>query len=209
MEIFEAIETLRAMRHLKRDPVPPELVRRCLEAAIRAPSGGNRQPWRFLVITDPELKRQIGEWYQDGARQLFSTGYGMERDANGQVPAASLRMMKSANYLAEHMGDAPVLILACVEIQGRPSLLSGASIYPAIQNLMLAARALGLGTTLTTLHHRHEAEIKAVLGIPEEVATAALIPLGYPEGHFGSGPRQPLEQVAFTNHWGKPLGDAN
>lgn len=200
MSLFEAINTQRAIRRFASDPVPSELVTRVIEAAVRAPSGGNRQPWSFVVVRDAETKRRIGEYY----RQAWEAAYGGPKPGRGLSPA----VYRSASYLGSHMADAPVLILACIrrgQSGGHGPITRGASIYPAVQNLLLAARALGLGTALTTLHTRYEDEIKALLGIPDDVETAALIPLGYPgEGeHFGGSRRRPASEVTHYERWGQ------
>jgi nitroreductase len=197
VDLFDVMSTTRAMRRLKPDPVPDDLLRRCLEAATYAPSGSNRQPWRFLVIKDPELKRKIAEYYRAGGASHRAAAPAPER-SEGAPPSPG-------EHLAEHMGEVPVLILVCFYPGSAGGLFSGAHIYPAVQNLLLAARSLGLGATLTTLHHHHEPEIKHLLGIPEEVQTAALIPLGYPMGRFGKVERRPVEQVAFVDRWGNLL----
>jgi nitroreductase len=197
MEIFEAIYTLRAMRRLKSDPVPEELVWKVLGAATRAPSGGNLQPWRFVVVTDPAKKKKIGEWYLDG----WTKSYGPAREVMLANPAAA-RTFRSADHLANHIADVPVLIFATVLTNMASVSGAGPNIYPAVQNLMLAARALGLGTTLTTLHKTHEAEVRELLGIPEGVETMAMIPLGWPAGKFGTGPRRPVEEVTHWDAWG-------
>ena len=195
MDVFEAIGTQRAMRRLKPDPVSDEDLWTILDAAIKAPSGGNRQPWNFLVIRDPEIKRKIAEYYLDGWNRI----YGPFRDFALLDPATA-RTCNSADHLAE----VPVLILATVQRDGiAPGSPAGASVYPAVQNLMLAARALGLGATITTLHMEHEREVKELLGIPEGVDTMALIPIGWPKGRFGPPARQPVEQVTFWDRWGE------
>lgn len=197
MDLFEAIKTQRAMRRLKPDPVPDELVWEVLDAAVKAPSGGNRQPWNFIVIRDPATKAKIGEWYLDG----WNKSYGTLRDAAMSNPATA-RTFASAEHLANKLAEVPVLIIATVKTGGVASVSpAGSSIYPAVQNLMLAARALGLGTTLTTLHRTHEAEVKQLLGIPDDVDTMALIPLGWPEGKFGPTTRMPAEQVVYWDGW--------
>jgi nitroreductase len=199
MDIFEAINTQRAMRRLKPDPVPDDLIWKLLDAAVRAPSGANRQPWNFIVIRDAETKAKIAEHYLDG----WNTAY----EPFKQAAMASPEMAKtyaSAEHLANHLAEVPVLIIAAVNLSMvAPVSPPGASIYPAVQNLMLAARALGLGTTLTTLHRAHEAEVKQFLGIPDGVETMALIPVGWPRGKFGSGSRIPTERVVFWEKWGQ------
>jgi len=198
VDIFEAINTQRAMRRLKPDPVSDELIWKLLDAAVRAPSGGNRQPWNFIVIRDPETKARIAEWYRDS----WDKSYGPVKQAVTADPALA-RTYASAEHLAHHLAEVPVLIIATVRHSGvAPVSPDGASIYPAVQNLMLAARALGLGTALTTLHRAHEAEVKQLLGIPEGVETMALIPLGWPVGKFGAGPRIPVEKVTYWDKWG-------
>ena len=198
MDIFEAISTQRAMRRLKPDPVADELIWKLLDAAIRAPSGGNRQPWNFIVIRDQNTKEKIGRWYLEAWNKM----YGPARQAMAANPDMA-RTFNSADYLANHLAEVPVLVLATVQPAGVASVsTAGASIYPAVQNLMLAARALGLGTTLTTLHREHEADVKALLGIPEGVETMALIPVGWPRGKFGPGQRLPVEKVTYWDSWG-------
>jgi nitroreductase len=200
MDFFDVATTQRAMRRLKPDPVPDDLLWKVLQTAIMAPSGGNRQPWNFIVVRDAAKKRRIGEWYLDAWQKT----YGPAREAMRADPQMA-RTFNSADYLARHIGDVPVLIFATIRRDmpaSGPSLLLGASIYPAVQNLMLAARALGLGTTLTTLHLLHEAEVKELLGIPENVQTMAMIPLGWPRGRFGTPSRMPAEKVVYWDAWG-------
>jgi nitroreductase len=199
MEFFETITTLRAMRRLHPDPVPEEDLWKILDTAIRAPSGGNTQPWNFVVITEQETKKKIAGWYLDAWQKT----YGPAREAMLADP----RMMKtyhSADHLANHLAEAPVLILVTTRKDNvRIGAIGGASIYPAVQNLMLAARALGYGTTLTTLHKLHDAEVKELLAIPEEHETMALIPLGKPKGRFGVPPRAPIDRVVHWEGWGQ------
>jgi len=198
MDVLEAIGTLRAMRRLKPDPVSDEHIWAILDAAIRGPSGGNLQPWNFLVIRDPDTKRKIGEIYLEIWTRLSSP---LREPALADPVIA--RTFRSSDHLAHHMGEAPVLIVVTLR---RTALVpggdAGASIYPAVQNLMLAARALGLGTTLTTLYRQREDEVKQILGIPEGVDTMALIPLGWPKGKFGPAPRIPVERVTYWDRWG-------
>jgi nitroreductase len=199
-DLFEAIYTQRAIRDFKTDPVPDELVHEVLDAAIRAPSGGNSQQWSFLVLKDPEVRRQVAAIY----KRAWDEG-GMARFSN-DPDRSRAHVYSTATYLAEHMSEVPVLIMACIR-RGRsgPSFGLGSSIYPAVQNLMLAARALGLGTVITTAYKPYEAEIKGLLGIPEDVETAALIPLGYPgdRARFGGNRRKPVEEVTYRDRWGQ------
>ncbi|HEU4759833.1 MAG TPA: nitroreductase family protein [Dehalococcoidia bacterium] len=198
MDIFEVIYSQRAMRRLKPDPVPDDLIWKVLDAAIRAPSGGNRQPWNFLVVRDAAIRQKIAEWYLEG----WESSYGRIREMALANPATA-KTFRSADYLAHRLADVPVFIIATVNNAGvAPVSPPGASVYPAVQNLMLAARALGLGTTLTTVHRSHEAEVKQLLGIPDGIDTLALIPLGWPRGKFGAGERLPVEKVTYWDKWG-------
>src|SRR2546428_748131 len=141
MDVFEVINTTRAMRRLKPDPVPDELVWKLLDAAIRAPSGGNRQPWNFIVVRDETAKKKIAQWYLEA----WNASYGPMKDAMASNPDSS-RMFNSADHLANHLAEVPVLILAAIRGGDTGTSPAGSYVYPAIQNMMLAARALGLGT---------------------------------------------------------------
>ena len=203
MDFFEAVTTQRAMRRLKPDPIPDALLRQIMETAICAPSGGNRQGWSFLVIKDAAKRARLGELYREAWGELIKIPY--YADAARQPPdSPAARMLASARHLGEHLGEAPVLILACIEVDPgvAVNLTTGSSIYPAVQNIMLAARALGIGSCLTTIHRYRDKQVKELLGIPAPVETAALIPLGYPLGKFGRAPRRPLGEVAFADTWG-------
>ena len=157
--LFEAMNTQRAIRYLKPDPVPDDLILKLIEAATRAPSGTNQQRWSFIVVRDADLRSKLGEIYQKAGRAAIPRLQ--------YVEAENRRLFNSAVYLVDHLGEAPVLILACIEHGGSTTLTTGASIYPAVQNILLAARALDLGSVLTTFHKVYENEVKDLLGIPE------------------------------------------
>jgi len=168
------------------------------------PSGGNRQGWSFLIIRDGAKRARLGELYREAWGELMKVPY-YAGAAKEPPDSPAGRMLASARHLSEHLGEAPVLVLACVALDPgvTPSLTTGASIYPAVQNLMLAARAHGVGK----LHHDHSPVPRRageeLLGIPAGVETAALIPLGYPRGMVsGDPPRRPLREVAFADRWG-------
>ena len=200
MDLFEALHTQRAIRRFKPYPVPDQLLHQVLDAAIRAPSGSNSQPWVFLVLKDPQVKQQVGTLYK---RAWDASG--VRRFLNDPDPSRA-RVYRTAQHLAEHMGEAPILIVACIRHDGSPStIFRGSSIYPAVQNLMIAARGLGLGTVLTAVHREYEEELKGLLGIPENVDTAALIPMGYPADgtRFGPTKRRPVEEITFLDRWEK------
>lgn len=197
---IEAIRTTRSMRRLETRPIPDDVLLKILDAAIRAPSGSNQQSWSFIVVTDNHLKQEIQKIYYDVAQKYFQAGPTTISDGSGQETMNRVR--SSAGHLAEYLHEAPVLVFAC--IKGARSFTLGSSIYPAVQNLMIAARAYGIGTTLTTFHLSRESEIKELLGIPEGVHTAALIPMGYPTGNWGESKRRPVEEVTFLNSFGSP-----
>jgi nitroreductase len=213
MGLFEAMYNCRAIRYLRPDPVPDELIRKILDAAIRAPSGSNRQSWHFLVVKDPAIKKAIQERYKQ-AFDAYATMMADVPPRPGVSEETMARVKTSAAHLAEHLHEAPVLIIPLLVNEqgkirgdgpfqdlGRKSLYS--SIYPAVQNILLAARALGLGTCLTTLHLMHETEIAPLLGLPENVETMCLIPVGWPAAKFGPVKRVPVEDVASLNRWGR------
>lgn len=206
MDFFEAVSTQRAIRHLKPDPIPDDVIRRLLETAICAPSGGNRQGWSFVVVKDAALRARIGALYRQCFDELLKLPY--YKDAAAAPPdSPAAKVVASSRHLADHLGEAPVLIVACLDVEGAsPGITMGASIYPAVQNLLLAARALGIGSTLTTIHRFRDSELKALLRIPPAIETAALIPLGYPLGKFGRAPRKPVENVTYEDRWGQPPG---
>jgi nitroreductase len=216
--LFEIMYSLRSMRRLKPDPVPDELVWKLLDAAVQAPSGGNTQPWRFLIVRDAATKQFVQQRYKRGWDRYVVAN--MKAAAEAAVPmtpaeaAARMKMVQAATHLAEHLHEAPVLLLVCMlprkmdlppdpESQPPSPAALYASIFPAVQNILLTCRALGLGATLTTLHLMYERGIKERLGLPAEVETVAMLPIGYPLGKFGGVTRAPVETVAFWDAWGK------
>ncbi len=205
--VFEVIYSTRAMRRLKPDPIPEETLKKIVEAGTHAPSGGNLQDWAFILVRDPELKRFIRDYYWNTWQRLRAEGV-----LPADLPPSQRRMLDAAAYLAAHMDEVPVILLACAP-KAYPPLASmnhprasaavvHASIYPAVQNILLACRALGVGATLTTLHCFFEEELKQRLGIPEDMEIAALLPLGYPRGKFGPTTRRPVEEVLHWDRWG-------
>jgi nitroreductase len=219
--LFEAIHTARSIRRLKPDLVPEELITKILDAAIRAPTGGNSQGWAFVVVRDPDVKRQLGVIYRK-ASDIAEAVYA----ARGRPPHLTkqqfARLMASGKYLWDHIGEAPVLLLPCSQrpvLPAREALppdvaagwekevayaerIRAASVYPAVQNIILACRGLGLGTVITTNHIRCEDEVKALLGIPEDVSTWALMPVGWPIDKFGPLTRRPLAEILYSDRWG-------
>lgn len=212
VDLFDAIHTLRAVRRFRPDPVPDALVERVVAAATRAASARNTQPWAFLAVRDTRLKAALGELYLRAWRQAEAYTRRAHADADIEQRADYAPMMRAVDHLAVHLGECPVLILACLDTRRLGPLADGAgtilspqsayaSIFPAVQNLMLAARGLGLGTALTTLHAAVEGDIRSLLGIPDHVHVAAIIPLGYPRAPFRQTTRRPLEEVLFFDRW--------
>ena len=206
MELFEAIYTQRAMRRLKPDPVPDELIWQIIDAAIHAPNGGNLQPWNFLVIKDYATKLQLQEYYIDGLNSVTRPNQQLASNAPRTPEERERAKQSPARYLADHLAEVPVLILCSVRLEDVASTTPpGACIFPAVQNLMLAARALGLGTVLTTVIRHREADVRRFLGIPDGVWIGTLIPVGWPVGKFGPNVRKPAEEVTFLDRWGQGM----
>ena len=205
MDVFQAMLEMRAMRRLKPDPVPREELEDVVRYAIHAPSGSNAQSWRFIIVTDAELRRQIGEYYREAVD--FYIAHVNTEPLPHQSRDEWERLIAAVRWQGDHVGEAPALIFPAMA-NARAMLahpLFGravqASIWPAVQNLLLACRAKGLGATLTTLHLRHEEAIDGLLGVPEDAATFAMIPVGYPMGKFGPTKRLPVETVIGWDHW--------
>ncbi len=213
--VYEAMSTLRAVRRLRPDPIPDDVLRRVIQAACWGPTGGNNQPWRVIAVRDAAKKRALAElyrphWnaYEDRMRA------GMERVP--AEPRAKLeRMVGAARYLADHFHEAPVILVFCFNPQlmaitdaklGRPSVVGGGSVYPSVENALLACRAEGLGCTLTTLLCMSEPEVKKLLELPADWFTCAYVPIGYPASK-GHGPisRRPPAKMAFLDRWEQPL----
>ena len=199
MDLFEAMHTQRAIRRYKPDPVPDEDITKILKATTHAPSGGNRQPWHFVVVRDAELRKKLGELYW-GATEYSRKNLGLHKE----TPTYN----RSGYDFAQHIGEFPVHILPCIETGSGDPFGRGSSIYPAIQNMLLAARALGLGSCYTSNIRNlpdYEEATRKLLGIPNTMTIAALIPIGYlGDGeHFGGAKRKPLEEVVSYDQWGQ------
>jgi len=199
ISLGEAIYSLRAIRRLKPDPIPDEDLRDILDAARQAPNGGNAQPWHFLVIRDEQLRWQFGELYRE-AWWAKRADQGIRGPAD--IDPANKTTM-SAMKLADEIGAAPAIVLVCATGQGAGAM---GSVIPAVQNLLLAARALTIGGTITTLHAVVDARVKELLGIPEGAQIVYAIPLGYPQGHFGPVSRKALAEVVSVDRWGNSIG---
>lgn len=204
-DLFEIIRTTRAMRRIKPDPVPEDLVRKILEAGICAPSGGNYQRWKFLVIKDIAVKQKVQALYKRAYDEVIGPRYATSAPPPGVTAEKYARQHAAVEYLTDHFHEAPVWIVVCQEDGATtPGRTAGASVYPAVQNMLLAARALGLASTLTTRHTMYGAEADAAMGLPPGVNSYAILPIGYPMGKFGPVGRASLEKVAFAETWGTP-----
>jgi nitroreductase len=202
---LEALHTTPARRYLKPDPVPDDVLWAILDAAIRGPSGGNSQQWGWVVVTDQAVKDQVAVWY----RVNWEAAYGSRREQilNAPVSDGGLtpRGFLGAEHLANHIQEATVWIFPVLRhAADATSPKVGSSIYGAVQQLCLAARAYGLGTSLTTLYGGHEDELRELLGLPPDAVTMALIPLGYPaQGRWAQPRRRPVEEVVHWGQWGE------
>lgn len=207
-DIFNVMHTMRAMRRFKPDPVPDEMIAQILDAGTCAPSGQNTQRWSFLVCTEPSDKKWFGERYDYWMRERLG-----ERIKIINEDSARGRSLKAAMHLSERMSDVPVLLFCCgkrdwpfsVEAADRVGKAppSYGSIYPCVQNILLACRALGLGASLTTMHQMFEADMRTYFRIPENYGVVAVIPIGFPSGKFGPTSRKPARTKTHFNRWGE------
>ncbi len=203
-ELFHILKTTRAMRRLKPDPVPDALVREILEAGTCAANAANSQRWRFLVVKDAGVKKAVQVYYKRALDEVVGPRYASSAPPPGSDEARYARQHQAVEYLTDHFHEAPVWIVACIDHGTEtPSRYAGASIYPAVQNMLLAARALGLGATLTTRHLLYEKESEAALGLPPGVHSYAILPIGYPMGNFGPVRRGDLAEFVYQDRWGE------
>ena len=213
-DLYELMRTQRAIRRLRPDPIPDDVLQRIKQAAAWAPSGGNQQPWRMILVRDPARKQRMAElysvrWaaYTDGYTQRYG-------DAPESVRATIARTIAAGDYLAANMGDYPVVAVVCFNPKlmaitdaelDRPSVVGGGSVYLAVQNLLLACRAEGVGCVLTTLLCMDEPEVRELLNIDPQWYTAAHIPMGYPVGGgYGPTSRQAAADMFYEDEWGNP-----
>ena len=194
--LLEGIRTTRAIRRLKPDPVPIELVKKVCEAGTFAPSGGNRQPWMFVAVTDPEKRAQIATLYREVFDAYIAPAVEAARDPG--YPEAKRKNMRAAMYLAAHLHEAPVhLFVAGWTRRGAPQ---SQALFPAIQNVLLACRAVGLGASLTTAHRGHGEAIDQLIGLdPIKTPSIALIPIGWPRGRYGKPTRRSIDTCFFVD----------
>jgi nitroreductase len=213
--LYETMRTLRAVRRLRPDPIADDVLRRVIEAATWAPTGGNRQPWRVIIVKERAIKERLGALYAQEYTKFIGGYRANLAKAEPVVRERTERVLAASDYLSLHFGESPVIAVFCfnpAELAitdsklSRASVVGGGSIYPAVENLLLACRAEGLGCVLTTLLCACEPEVASLLAIPSPWGTAAAIPIGYPmlRGH-GPITRRPVEELAFLNSWGKAL----
>jgi nitroreductase len=205
-ELLTTTRSVRKRLDLTR-PVPLELVTQCLEIALQAPSGGMRQGWHWIVVTDPQARAQIGDFYRRSAEPYLARAAADPSRGAGVGAEVMAKVTGSSAYLAQHMGQVPVLVIPAITV--RPAWPAGetqaglwGSLLPAAWSYMLACRARGLGTAWTTLHLQYETEIAELLGLPGDIRQGALIPTAYYTGDtFRPAPRRPLADVLHVDHW--------
>lgn len=208
MEFREVIETTGTCRFYRSDRIPNDVLARVLDGARYAPTGGNRQGVRLIVVRDAAKKKQLKDWYLPLWEQYSGR-------ATARPDAPKPKLLQNADHFARHLDEVPALVIVCAQLGDllatdrhldRLSIVGGASVYPSVQNLLLAARAEGLGTTLTTLLCALEAQVKPYFGIPDGVATAALVAMGYPAKGFPKKlARRPLSEIVFADSWNVSL----
>jgi nitroreductase len=198
--LLEGMRTTRAIRRLRQDPVPPALIRKVCEAGTFAPSGGNRQPWLFVAVTDPERRAFVAERYLRAFRAYIAPA--LEAAKSPDYGEARRRNLRAALHLAEHLHEAPVhLFVAGRTRRSEPQVQA---LFPAIQNVLLACRAVGLGASLTTVHRAHGDEIDRFLGLPEHSPSCALLPIGWPVGRYGRPPRRGVDTCLYWERFEGP-----
>ncbi|MEI6496274.1 MAG: nitroreductase family protein [Actinomycetota bacterium] len=212
IDAIEAIMTTRAIRRYTSEPVPDEHIVACLRAAQQAPSGGNVQPQQYVVVQDAATRAELGRLYREAYDRYERSLPDASSFSDPAQAAAWQRTRDASRHLADHLGDVPVVVVflqplipwGSVDADGPLDIgRLDASVYPAVQNFCVAARALGLGTALTTVIRIRSAEVLALLGAPEgRFEIAALTPLGYPSGNFGVAPRKPALAVTHWDTWG-------
>jgi nitroreductase len=210
-EFFDLVGDMRAMRKLKTDPVPIELIRKVLEAGVQAPSGQNSQPWSFVLVSDSQRKQWFAERYKAAIESRFSAR---------RVPDSSKPVhpeLRALHYQMDHMHEFPYLLLVCgkrdwpfkVAEEDRVGLAppNYGAVYPCVQNILLGCRAVGLGAALTTMHQVFEDELHAYFEIPKDYGVVVTMPIGWPMGNFGPVRRKPAQSVTYFDRWGETSDD--
>lgn len=206
VSLLEGLATTRAIRRYLPEAIPEEHLRDIMFAATRAPSGSNRQPFRFMVFADSEKSREVKSLIARGAQQLWNnkrTADGYEEGSGVVDNSPKARMARTMQHYVDNFASVPVLVLACLERYRAPTPTEGASVYPACQNILLAARALGYGGVLTGFQSFVEQELRAMLNIPDSVFLAATLTLGKPAGKHGPVRRVPMNELVYGDTWGE------
>lgn len=205
MDVFEVMYNCRAMRRLKEDPVPEELLVKLIDAGNQAPSGSNRQGARWIVVRDPQVRAELARLNKVSVDAYIGPQSGRPSELPHQSADKRQRMLNSVIWQAENMQNIPALIIACYEfdepVAAGEAARAGGSIWPGIQNVLLAARALGLGAAPTTLGLMDRDAVKQLLKLPPEMEAICLIPVGYPTGNFGPVTRMPVEDIMRWDTW--------
>jgi nitroreductase len=208
MDVYEALYTTRAMRRCRPDKIPMDVQRRILDAAVRAPSGGNTQNWRFMLVDDADVLGRLGPIYRECLGLLWQTIYKERIEAALAAPELPesdqmLRIQRSAQHLADHFEEYPLLLFSFVQYDP-----TGGSIFPATWSAMLAARAEGVGSSLTSVFHFQVDTVLEILGVPKDEGWlfSSCVTMGYPTGRWGVAPRTPVHEVTYRNHWGTDVG---
>ncbi|MDC0996474.1 nitroreductase family protein [Pseudomonadales bacterium] len=202
--LLEGINSTRAIRRYRDESIPDKDLRDMLFAATRAPSGSNRQPFRFVVLTDSEKAKQAKVLIKQGAESVWrakKTNDQFDQRSGADSASPKARMARTMDSYVENFDKVPALILPCLVRYREPTPMEGASVYPAVQNLLLAARALGYGGVITGFHHMVETELKNLLGIPEEVFVSCTVTLGKPKGKHGPVRRRPMNELVYGDTW--------
>lgn len=206
LSFFDLVGNVRAMRRIKTDPVPLSLIMKVLNTGVKAPSGQNLQPWKFVLISEPEKKK----WFADNYTQAIESRFRFPRNSENAKPPG--RQLKALYYQMDHMHEYPYLLLVCgkrdwpfkVAIEDRVGLAppNYGAVYPCVQNILLACRAVGLGAALTTMHQVFETELHQYFDIPDDYGVVVTMPIGWPIGNFGSVTRTPAEKLTYLDRWG-------
>ena len=207
-DFFDLVGNVRAMRRLKTDPVPLSLIRKVLDAGVKAPSGQNLQPWSFVLIENAERKR----WFADHYREAIESRFKWSREEVAAGEAQIHRELRAVLHQVDHLHEAPYILLVCgkrdwpfkVAPEDRVGLAppNYGAVYPCVQNILLACRSVGLGAALTTMHQVFEDELHAYFGIPDDFGVVVTMPIGWPMGNFGPVRRKPAADVTYFDSWG-------
>ena len=209
-DLYALMSTTRSIRRISDTPIPDDVLQRVLQAAIWAPSGGNRQPWRIIAVRDRDTKQKLSDIYVDEWAKYVDFNMKKVEGASSEIVEALRKGLAVGTRLAETLADVPVVAMfvhdpsalyVTDEGLGRSPVVGGASLYPAVQNLLLAARAEGLGGVLTTLISSREPDVRQVLGFPDTWGVYAMVPLGYPRGQHGPLTRAPFSEMIKFDRW--------